>query len=485
MSFKSGPRSKAGAITNPATLAAVLLLLLNDHILRVHYPSDLTGKIGDFAWVFLAALALSWVLSAILPARLRGLQDWAAVPGFAVPAIVFLLGKSQPAFHAWLNAIYHRVIGIPSAMLLDRTDLIALAALVPAWIVWKNAQSLALPLRRAHLPILCLFGVLTVANAAVPDRGITRLGLDEQGILGQSPFACFLSTDGGLTWSSVRPEPCFVESDLDPQPVVDHADPDTLWRFHPGEPIELSTDGGATWTPEYIPPVVGEAEQVYQRRISSGGWASGQGPFDALVDPETGHVVFAMGTQGVLVRVNPSEWIRIDVGEYAHRSLASDGGQVFLVIGEFLLGFNAGLLVLSVLSLRGSRRWFPVTVTAVTAALWLAVLIVLSPALLSADVYAWPIPFMAIALITVICVVSAAVAAFRLQRQSTRVLVRAALVAGALMLLFPIPYLLWTYDVIHDYFNAMVVAVLLTGVAAVFGMRWVFPGRSAATLDVG
>lgn len=485
MSFKSGPRSKAGAITNAATLAAVLLLLLNDHILRVHYPSDLTGKIGDFAWVFLAALALSWVLSAILPARLRGLQDWAAVPGFAVPAIVFLLGKSQPAFHAWLNAIYHRVIGIPSAMLLDRTDLIALAALVPAWIVWKNAESLALPLRRAHLPILCLFGVLTVANAAVPDRGITRLGLDEQGIQAQSPFACFLSTDGGLTWSSVRPEPCFVESDLDPQPVVDHADPDTLWRFHPGEPIELSTDGGATWTPEYIPPAVGEAEQVYQKRISSAGWASGQGPFDALVDPETGNVVFAMGYQGVLIRAGTSDWIWVDVGQYRHRSLVSDGGHTSLIVGELLLGLNAGLLVFRVLSLRGSRRWLPITITAVTTVLWLATLTVLSPALLSADVYAWPIPFMAIALITVICVVSAAVAAFRLQRQSTRVLVRAALVAAAIMLLFPIPYVLWAVDFVPQYGIATAAAVLLTGMAAVLGWGLVFRGRSAAALDVG
>ena len=37
----------ANSLTHPVTIGAIGLLLLNDHILRIHWPSWWTGKLGD------------------------------------------------------------------------------------------------------------------------------------------------------------------------------------------------------------------------------------------------------------------------------------------------------------------------------------------------------------------------------------------------------------------------------------------------------
>jgi hypothetical protein len=35
------------------------VLLLNDHLFRIHWPGWWTGKLGDFAWLFFFPFALA------------------------------------------------------------------------------------------------------------------------------------------------------------------------------------------------------------------------------------------------------------------------------------------------------------------------------------------------------------------------------------------------------------------------------------------
>lgn len=53
----------ARCLTHPLTMAAVILLLVNDHWLRWHYPSWLTGKLGDFTWLMFAPFIAAAVLA--------------------------------------------------------------------------------------------------------------------------------------------------------------------------------------------------------------------------------------------------------------------------------------------------------------------------------------------------------------------------------------------------------------------------------------
>ncbi len=75
-------RAALWSLGHPATLAAVALLLLNGHLLRRAWPSWLTGKLGDFAWLFFAPLALVAVLTLVLPRRLAGRERLAGLLAF-------------------------------------------------------------------------------------------------------------------------------------------------------------------------------------------------------------------------------------------------------------------------------------------------------------------------------------------------------------------------------------------------------------------
>ena len=56
-------------LSHPASLIALSVLLLNDHLLRRIWPSWFTGKIGDFAWLFFAPFAAAAFLSWMVPLR--------------------------------------------------------------------------------------------------------------------------------------------------------------------------------------------------------------------------------------------------------------------------------------------------------------------------------------------------------------------------------------------------------------------------------
>jgi hypothetical protein len=106
-------------LTSPAFILAVALLLLNDWVLKAAVGDWSTGKLSDLAGLF--AFSLFW--TALFPRR-RG-----AV--FALTAIGFLLWKS-PLSEAPLAA--WNALGLwPLARVVDYTDWLALAALLPAW----------------------------------------------------------------------------------------------------------------------------------------------------------------------------------------------------------------------------------------------------------------------------------------------------------------------------------------------------------------
>ena len=112
--------SRAIAIlTQPTFVLAVALLLLNDWVFKPAYGTWWTGKLSDVAGLF--AFPLLW--SALLPRGRRAI--------FAVTAIGFLAWKSPlsgPPLAAW-NAL-----GMwPLTRIVDYTDWIALAVLIPSY----------------------------------------------------------------------------------------------------------------------------------------------------------------------------------------------------------------------------------------------------------------------------------------------------------------------------------------------------------------
>lgn len=113
-----GRATAAVLLTSPAFLLALGLLVLNDWGLKPFFGNWLTGKLSDFSGLF--AFALFW--TALLPRR--------RTPVFVLTAVGILIWKSplSEAPLAWWNAL-----GVwPLTRVVDYTDWIALAALIPA-----------------------------------------------------------------------------------------------------------------------------------------------------------------------------------------------------------------------------------------------------------------------------------------------------------------------------------------------------------------
>ena len=127
-----------GALTSPAFVLALVLLLLNDYVLKHVYPGFLTGKLSDFAGLFV--FAVFW--SSILPRR----RDTV----YLLTAVAFATWKSpfsQPAIDLWNGSIPWHVNRV-----VDLSDLAALSVLPFAHqysaVVWRR--------RRGTLPIIAV-----------------------------------------------------------------------------------------------------------------------------------------------------------------------------------------------------------------------------------------------------------------------------------------------------------------------------------------
>ncbi len=151
----------ADALLHPGTLVALGLLILNDHVLKAAYPGAITGKLSDLAglaffpilvvgaWELVLAVTRRWQRPS---SRALGIAIGGTAAGFvlvktwrpAADAFAWALGAAQ-----WLLSLPASLLGggplppvIPTVVIVDPTDLVALVALaIPAWIGTERARA--------------------------------------------------------------------------------------------------------------------------------------------------------------------------------------------------------------------------------------------------------------------------------------------------------------------------------------------------------
>jgi len=158
-------------LCSPPSLVAMAVLLVNDHLLRRFWPSWVTGKLGDFAWLLFFPFALAWIWALILPRRERLVRGLA----FGITGGIFALAKTVPACHALVVSAAEWVLGRPVIWVRDPSDLITLVSLAAAWLMWVKAPEpkayTASPRGSAtkwNRLALAAAALLTVANSAGP-----------------------------------------------------------------------------------------------------------------------------------------------------------------------------------------------------------------------------------------------------------------------------------------------------------------------------
>ena len=177
----------AGEFLHPVPLAALVVLGVNDHLLkgRGALPAWVTGKLSDLCGLLFFPLLVTAVADVVAygVARATGarvdfsLRRWKLAAAIVLTAAVFVPLELSAAW----GELYVRTLGrlgFPSDTTRDPTDLVALVMLVPAW--WLGVAEL----RRVPL------GRLEVL-ARAPDRGVeaVRAGLADVRRLARDPAA--------------------------------------------------------------------------------------------------------------------------------------------------------------------------------------------------------------------------------------------------------------------------------------------------------
>ncbi|MFG1947351.1 hypothetical protein [Nonomuraea sp. NPDC048826] len=325
----------------------MIVLLLNDHILKHAWPGFVTGKLSDVAGLVVAPP----LVALLLPRR----ADLAAT---ILTGALFTVVKTTETGAEAASQIWTTLAG-SSRVLADPTDLLALPALALAW--WVRQRSRERVAARWHVitavPLAVLAVTATAAHPGMPTAEI--LYLQHGAIVLDGRYA---SRDGGATWESYEP----------PASITEHAPSmgsraaclrEHCYRLVRDQVKVLrSGDGGRTWAPEWEIPrervVMLERELIGDRQYETGIASASL----VVVDRPGGHVVVVANRRdGVAVRDVGGTWRRFgftqDGGLLESAAIPldrpADDGAEMLVAG--LAAAWAALLGLAVQA-RRSRR---------------------------------------------------------------------------------------------------------------------------------
>jgi hypothetical protein len=466
-------------LAHPLSLAAIALLLINDHLLRALWPSWWTGKLGDLAWLFFVPFVLAAFLSWIVPPRLcDGPRHERLVFGlsFTLIGAGFILVKLLPAANVLVGRAFFAVTGATPSLILDPSDLLALPALAASFWLWRGApaQMVFSPRAVVALPLAAL---LLLADAAAPDPGITCFEIQNGRVYASAGYQSYVTSDGGLTWSpseagtSVRCSPgdgLTGEELLADWREAPGPDPATRYRYQAGVEIQRSTDSGQTWQTVHRVEQVSDAQLVYLTKSASGNPTFEPVPLHALADPASGNMLFAMGHQGVLVYTAAGEWVWAMGSEYQHiEDFPTADAFMVLLGGMILLAAELALILYSALALRWTRHWLRIVVVVIAALGWLIVAALFPPAANNGyfDAVTW-LGILAVAVLVLPLVIEQSV---RLARRAPRAILPMAgfgLLGG---LLFFLPYVLWLYSTLPGFYTATIFSLILAAAVLAAG----------------
>lgn len=351
-SDRTSPGAAGAALAwlgHPATVVALITLVINDHLLKAAHPGLLTGKLSDVAGLVLAPpLVAAFAALALprLPARA------AAGLGLGLVGVGFTVVKTSGYVAAAASSAWTLVSG-PSLVRADRTDLLTLPALALAGWTWRRAQRDPVGWRSARLVrLLVLLPAATLAVAAtsavwyhdavratvVDGRLAAGIGESLGADVRSFGVRWRVSDDGGETWRDPAPaeerqlEPRFPPasgSAAAPPPAgpparprrqdCSAAVPERCYRLVAERiRVEESDDAGRTWHPAW--EVTEEQRAILSRRYPEAGPHGERITGQELTVLDVGggrHVVLvANGRDGFAVRGPDGGWRRIGFAGY-------------------------------------------------------------------------------------------------------------------------------------------------------------------------
>ena len=243
-------RNSLRCLQHPATWLSIALLLVNDHVLKVVYPSWITGKLSDFAGLFFFPFLLATGLG-ILLSRSKVPSIRVGQIAFALVGIWFILLKTLPALNLLTTELSSRLLGVPTQFVMDPTDLVALFAMLPAWMIWQQPKSIK-PSSAAYAALI-ISSLAVIATSPVKwiVDSVTNLEYYQDGIVYAADvrkeqnniYPVAVSMDGGLTWEEA-PDVNTIELKSKPVTICGRLNPEICYRLTSmGDLLQLGPDG--------------------------------------------------------------------------------------------------------------------------------------------------------------------------------------------------------------------------------------------------
>jgi hypothetical protein len=473
-------RGSLAWLLHPVSVLALMLLLLNDQVLKSAWPGMLTGKLSDFAGLALAPPFITVTLALLVPRlAVRVVAGSATV----VVGTTFALVKTTAVGAAAASAAWSWAWG-PSTVLRDPTDLLALPALALSWWAFGQVREQPLPRRAVELIsaviVLPTAGLALLASSAVdyPNAGdiiVQHGSLFVNRVDGRYGEYAVVTTDGER-WSRVGDQNLAGAkqsengSDIrsDSRACVP-AVPRHCYRTVPQRlAVEESVDGGATWTDAWsISPGRQQfLERAYPGRRQNGGDVDAEG-IGILPVGKRYVVVVAIGRDGLLMRHPDGRWERIgfptllstDLQPGSPRSPAALTERGQRIPAEYIylaMGMSVGLLLGGLAaSPRSLRSWWLIPLSAVLYGIGLPYVAVFGAVLGVSSVTA------AMVLIAMGLVLWVKVACSGRALGLARGVVLAAL-GAAVILVGAYPFVEWSAGRIDSYERAQRAATILT-----------------------
>ena len=200
-------------LTHPVTAGALVVLLLNDWVLKPVWQSDwTTGKLSDLAWVVFASPLLAFLLSRFMGSgRLRERSAF-ALAYLGLPILYAAFNTFQPLHDLILSGLLF-VSGGEVGSPFDPTDslVIPLGLALAGWVWHRSQTDTGSRLAQFHLLIAVIASFATVATSGcLPSPTAWHVGVRSDGAVvtpdtysgGGSDSYGRYSRDGGLTWET-------------------------------------------------------------------------------------------------------------------------------------------------------------------------------------------------------------------------------------------------------------------------------------------
>ena len=390
------------ALTHPMTMGALVVLLVNDWVLKPLWQSDwTTGKLSDLAWVVFASPLLAFLLSRLTRGHRLAERGAFSIAYVGLPLLYAAFNTFEP-LHDLILSVLLFVGGGSVGSPFDPTDsvVIPFGIAVAGW-VWHRSGTDDGALRaRCCLLVAIVASISSVASScSTPPPMAWHVGIMDDGatfVVGPYGGYSHYSHDGGLTWQPrIENGTSPVERDQTFElGTAEVATPRGTYAIRKSSIVRLASNGEDIKVHDtgYLQEGSNMWAQGYRTREIRGELTSCDdeerllttGPLNITYHPGTGNVIAAMGLEGVLVGSPNEEWRRVAVGDLVPTdfSLASKARMAFSTY-FWLTALAVSFCLVTAALVLSPRDFLQVTDTRPTVSSKLGILVRMAPLLVT------------------------------------------------------------------------------------------------------